>query len=133
MQRLILIRGLPGSGKSTMARTIAGSMNMFGVKVMHFESDMYFIDHKGQYIFNPEKLKDAHEWCQTTTRTLLFNGYNVIVSNMFTQKWEMQPYIEMAAVRGAQLEIQTAQGNFENVHGVPPEVIEKMRARWETL
>lgn len=116
-----------------MARKIAGSMNMFGANIFHLESDMYFIDHKGEYIFNPEKLKDAHRWCQETARAFLFQGDHVIVSNTFTQKWEMQPYIEMADACGAQLEIQTAQGNFENVHGVPPEAIERMRTRWETL
>lgn len=99
----------------------------------HIESDMYFIDHRGEYVFNPEKLKDAHRWCQETARTLLFRGENVIVSNTFASKWEAQPYIEMADACGAQLEIQVAQGNFENEHGVPPDVIEKMRARWETF
>ena len=128
-QRLILIRGLPGSGKSTMARKMALAINGY----VHLESDMYFIDHKGEYVFNPEKLKDAHRWCQESARVCLNSGDDVIVSNTFTQKWEMQPYIEMAAACGAVVEIQVARGDFENTHGVPPEAIERMRARWETL
>lgn len=118
-----------------MARKIASSLNVFGTsgEAIHLESDMYFIDHKGQYVFNPEKLKDAHRWCQETARVNLFNRKHVIVSNTFTQKWEMQPYIEMDDACGAQVEIQIAQGNFENEHGVPSEAIEKMRARWETF
>lgn len=133
IHRLILIRGLPGSGKSTMASRILLASHFSHIPMFHFESDMYFIDHRGEYVFNPEKLKDAHRWCQETVRTHLFSGNSVIVSNTFTQKWEAQPYIEMADACGAQLEIQVAQGNFENEHGVPPETIEKMRARWETF
>ena len=64
---LILIRGLPGSGKSTMARVKYPNH-------IHLEADMYFEDDKGNYNFDPKKLKEAHKWCLETTRSLLSIG-----------------------------------------------------------
>ena len=48
---MVLIRGLPGSGKSTCARE----------DYAHIEADMYFMDAEGNYKYNPSK---AHAWCR---------------------------------------------------------------------
>lgn len=122
--KLVLIRGLPGSGKSTIARSMAG--------YVHLEADMFFAQ-DGEYKFDAGKIKDAHAWCQAMTRDALSQEKDVVVSNTFTQQWEMIPYIRMATEYGIVAQIIEAKGNFMNVHGVPPEVIEKMRARWEDL
>lgn len=119
MSRLILIRGLPGSGKSTIAGSLRG--------YVHFEADMYHIDEEGEYCFKPENIKDAHAWCQGETKRKLDSAHDVVVSNTFTQKWEMQPYLDM----GHGVLIIVAKGEYENIHNVPSEVIEKMRKRWE--
>ena len=52
---LYIVRGIPGSGKSTFAKTLGGQ---------HFEADMYFIDESGNYKFDITEIKLAHEWCQ---------------------------------------------------------------------
>ncbi len=122
MAKLTLIRGLPGSGKSTMARHRLA----IGEADYHFEADQYF-NYNGHYHFDPSKIKDAHLWCQAEVRAALAMGYRVVVSNTFTQRWEMAPYLEMCP----DAHILTATGNYTNVHGVPAEVIERMRARWE--
>lgn len=122
---LVLIRGLPGSGKSTLAKAMT-SHN-------HIEADMYFVRPDEGYVFDPSKLRAAHGWCQSEARKLLETGRNVVVSNTFTQKWEMQPYIDMAASLNIPIRIIEATGNFKNVHGVPDEAIERMRARWEEI
>lgn len=121
---LVLIRGLPGSGKSTLAKSMQG--------YMHFEADMYFT-RDGEYIFDHSKIKDAHAWCQWWVKDNLSRGYKVVVSNTFTQKWEMQPYLDMAEHLGVPVRIIEANGNFQNMHGVPDEAIERMRARWEEI
>lgn len=58
--KLVLIRGLPGSGKSTIARAMAA--------YEHYEADMYF-EKGGEYCYDASKIKDAHEWCQRETRS----------------------------------------------------------------
>ena len=122
---LILIRGLPGSGKTTMAKTQYPDH-------IHFEADQYF-EKDGEYLFRPHLIKDAHEQCQNNTRRALGRGRDVVVANTFTQKWEMEPYHRMAVANGATVKVIEATGKFKNIHGVPDEVIEKMRNRWETL
>ena len=122
--QLFLIRGLPGSGKSTTAKALADWW-----ECVTLEADMFFMV-KGKYEFDPARIKLAHGWCQNEARKYLKDGTNVIVANTFTQKWEMQPYIDMEY---ASLQIIECKGQFQNVHGVPKQTIAKMAERWENL
>lgn len=123
---LVLIRGLPGGGKTTMARTLA----LVGYE--HHEADQYF-ERDGAYMFDPARLRDAHEWCLDRTRDSIERGVNCVVANTFTQQWEMQPYLDAAKAAGVPVRVIEAHGKWENCHGVPAATIEKMRARWETI
>lgn len=123
---LVLIRGLPGSGKSTMARG-----TMFE-DFEHYEADMFF-ERSGEYCYDASKIREAHEWCQLQTLKALANGKRVVVSNTFTRRFEMEPYFEMCKTFGIKPRVMEATGNWLNVHGVPAEVIEKMRQRWESM
>jgi len=122
--RLTIIRGLPGSGKTTVAKTEYP-------EAKHCEADQYFEDGNGNYNFDPGKLKDAHEVCQKCARDGLESGKDVVVSNTFTQCWEMEPYIDMADDAGADVEIRIERGDYGNVHDVPEYVILAMKNRFE--
>ena len=97
----------------------------------HFEADQYFTDTAGNYVYVQSQIKDAHATCQNCAELALMFDQNVVVSNTFTQVWEMKPYIDMANKYGADLEVITATGEYENIHNVPKEAIARMRARWE--
>jgi plasmid replication initiation protein len=59
----------------------------------------------------------------------------VIVSNTFTQEWEMKGYYELAEKYGYRvfsLIVENRHGGT-NVHEVPEESLEKMRNRFEIL
>lgn len=127
--KLYLIRGISGSGKTTHAKKIIKE----NPDTYHVEADMYFHDEDGNYNFDPQKLKSAHAWCHNSTETALNFGSDVIVSNTFTQKWEIQPYIDLAEKYGAELIILKATGNYKNVHGVPEEGLKRMKDRWEDI
>ena len=130
MSKLIIIRGLPGSGKSTVAKKIVKTVQGLGEKSLHIEADMYFGDEEN-YAFDPKRLPDAHKWCQETVQGFLDMGYVVVVSNTFTKKWEIDPYLKMLPAHD--ILVLVATGKYKNVHNVPDEVIEKMQARWEPL
>lgn len=122
---LILVRGLPGSGKSTFA------VKEFP-KFQHFETDMYFVK-DGVYDFNPLKLKLAHEWCQKEVRKALTEGKDVVVSNTFSMQWEMDPYLDMADALGHNVKVYRLMNEYGSIHNVPEEAIERMRVRFQNI
>lgn len=122
---LYIIRGVPGSGKSTRAKQIAKEN-----KIKYFEADQFF-EQSGKYEFDPAKLSDAHAWCKQMIESELKSGNSVIVSNTFTRKWEYVPYEIMAVKYGASSSVEIMSGGFDNVHGVPKKKVEEMIKRFE--
>ncbi len=122
---LTLIRGLPGSGKSTRAKRLC-VMN----RARHFEADMYFCGANG-YVFVAAKLPLAHRWCLKQTQQALQSGQSVVVSNTFIELWEMQPYIEYARQHGISFTVLECRSQYANIHNVPEKTISRMRARWQ--
>lgn len=120
----MLIRGLPGSSKSTLAK-------MFGIyQCFHIEADMYFMK-TGEYVFDARLLHKAHNWCQEMTERYLRDNYDVVVSNTFTTKKELRPYFTIAKKYGIIPTVILCQNNFGSVHNVPEETMEKMRKRFD--
>lgn len=127
--KLIIIRGLSGSGKTTYGKKLIA----VDPTLSHYEADMYFYNSDGKYIFNPKLLPKAHAWCKDQVERDLSNNKSVIVSNTFTQNWELAPYVELGNKYGAEIVIKKAIGNYKNVHGVPEEALAKMKSRWEDV
>lgn len=119
--KLILLRGLPGSGKSTFAKSLIG--------FEHLEADQYFYK-DGQYKFDINNLYDAHEYCRRTADECLYQGYNVVVSNTFTTKKELIPYFAIAKNHGIIPSVVLMQNNWGSIHGVPVETLQKMKNRF---
>ena len=128
--KLYIVRGLPGSGKSTLAKTIFFGFQTAG-HCGWFEADQYFVNGNNEYVFVPEKIKDAHAWCQRETESVLSHGGDVVVSNTFTTKKELRPYFELAKKYGIVPSVFLCQNQFGNVHSVPEEALKRMKDRFE--
>ena len=135
MKTLYIIRGIAGSGKTTFANTIVDSIAVC-------EADQYFVDKEtGEYKFNPDEIKIAHQWCKDEVENRM--KYNqdtygldyseIVVSNTFTQEWEMDPYFKLAEKYGYRvfsLIVENRHGG-KNTHGVPDEKVEAMKNRFQ--
>jgi predicted kinase len=127
---LYIVRGIPGSGKSTFAKTLGGT---------HIEADQYFVDVDGNYNFDGGKIKLAHEYCRAQTEAWMrtdgtqVNVDRIVVSNTFTQEWEIKPYFELAKEYGYKvftIIVENRHGG-KNVHEVPEDKIQMMKDRFE--
>lgn len=125
---LILIRGIPGSGKTTLATKIMESVLE---NCTHYEADMYFMDNDGNYNWERSKIREAHQWCQDKTDYDLERGYTVIVSNTFTTIKELKPYMSLAEKYCITPTIITCHNNWGSIHNVPPDTIIAMQNRFE--
>ena len=130
---LFVVRGLPGSGKSTFATHI---WNEYAV----CEADKFFYDKEGNYNFDPTKLKESHAWCRQEVETRMIDHQNneqyypeIAVSNTFTQEWEMEEYFKLAEkynYKVVSLIVENRHGG-KNVHGVPDDKLEIMKNRFQ--
>lgn len=134
MKKLIILRGLPGSGKSKVAE----EMKSMGAFV--YSTDDFFMK-DGQYVFDPARLPEAHTNCQQRVLTALSTEAPlVVVDNTHSRFWEFCLCAQMGAVFGYDVEVRTIGGrSYEDVrkyaqrsmHKVPELAILKMAYRWE--
>jgi predicted kinase len=126
MKTLTLLRGLPGSGKSTFAKSLGGE---------HIETDMFFVDREtGEYKFDATKLKLAHNWCAIQVqKAMVEDEPKIIVSNTFTQEWEMKTYYDLAKMHGYRVFSIIVENRHDgiNEHNVPEEKLEQMKHRFQ--
>ena len=120
LNEIVLVRGLPGSGKTTIAQKMEG--------YIHLEADMFFVVN-GIYVYDHLKIKEAHDWCVSKAKSELDQGNNVVVSNTFVKLFELKRYIDFQYP----FRIIEAKGEFPNLHGVPFEKIAIMKSKWEKI
>jgi predicted kinase len=129
---LILLRGVPGSGKSTFANVILQQPNNNPQEVL--SADDFFVNNEGVYIFDGTKIKEAHNYCQFRCSERMRQEISrIVVANTFTQEWEMETYYEMAKrynYRVHSVIIENRHGN-QNIHGVPENKLQIMKDRFE--
>ena len=133
MKNLYIVRGLPGSGKSTFAKALVGH------DFLVCEADKYFMVN-GEYKFDVTKLKEAHESCRNMVETYMKDSLvndqfyrEIAASNTFTQEWEMEPYIALANKYGYRVTSVIVENRHDGVneHGVPEDKIQLMKERFE--
>lgn len=122
MATLTLIRGLPGSGKSTYAK------QHFDCLIL--ENDMWHVE-DGQYTWTKDKLQAALKWVYKTAELMLENGKDVCIANTFTRRAFVNNYKLLAEKHHARFNVIRLETEFKSVHAVPDEVVESMRDSFE--
>jgi predicted kinase len=139
-KRVVIMRGLPGSGKSTRAVAIAAAASG---TVVCYSTDDYWHRPDGAYDFNAKRLNDAHAWNLWRFRKACLRGASlVIVDNTNIRRKDFEPYVTYARACGYEVvESPPPPGDLEawdvdlcaerNLHGVPKSVIQAMAEKWE--
>lgn len=152
-RELVLMRGLPGSGKSTEARMLCNEHLMSGGQTMVICSTDNFHMEGDKYVFKPDRLNEFHIKNQFFAQEFMLLGVElVVIDNTNIKRRDMLPYIDAAEecgyeideviigedylVPGDEMTQQLIDGYIKlcatrNTHGVPLEVIERMARKFE--
>lgn len=96
---LYLMQGVPGSGKSTIAKMIAFHERENGKRVAHLSTDVWRFDNDGTYVFDPADNQRYHKACQQAAAERMAEGIEcVIIDNTNIQEWQAHPYIILANI-----------------------------------
>ena len=125
MPELVIIRGIPGTGKSTLGREFAAA------GYQHFENDMYFQGRGGTHPFSKDLWPAAKSWCLMQTAAAMKLGYNIVVSNTFTQHDQYSSYTNLAKAYHYTLRIISLTEEHGSIHNVPEDLMQRIRQIWE--
>lgn len=131
LKSLIILRGLPGSGKSTFADVLSENG-----KYPVFSIDSFFTNENGDYNFVHTENHLAYKACESNTEQQLKQGVEkVIVDNTFTIEWELEPYLKLAKEYNYRVFVMTMENRHDgkNIHQIPEEQIEKMRQKFRVI
>lgn len=133
MSKLIIIRGLPGSGKTMQARAI---QETFGTIII--EPDALLVQ-DNKYRYTAERYGDAKKRCMEMVQTCALMGADVIYADVLPTVADIDEVISAYCAGWAkpditvmeQPRISTDESFRYNEHDVRREDIERMAATWE--
>lgn len=132
MAFLILVRGLPGSGKSTLTKVLSENS-----KYPVLSIDDYFTDAvTGKYVFEFSKNHLAYKSCELLTKQHMeANSEKIFIDNTFTLEWEMEPYFKLAAEFNYMVFTVTVEHRHtgKNSHQVSDEQLKKMAEKYKVV
>lgn len=125
--QVIIMRGIPGSGKSTYVRDQLASKFSRG---MYVSTDDFFVC-GSTYRFDPKRISEAHASCLRHFVDAVRDDCTCFVDNTNTTAVEIAPYYALALAYGADVKIVRMVTPFEvavtrNTHNVPISTIWKM-------
>lgn len=128
MKELIILRGLPGSGKSTFARLLT-----LGRNAVIIENDQFMYEN-GLYIWKPSKLKSAVKHTNETLYKAIKSEVEfIVISNVNTRPSDFETYAEMGRKNGYKVStvIVENRGNTKSRHNVDESTLNNMENNFD--
>jgi nucleoside-triphosphatase THEP1 len=125
---LVIVRGLPGSGKTKLVEQLAKELYI----PIHYKPDIFYKEHNITVI-TPEKVKEANAWCIAETYNTLKSGLGCIVSNVFATKKDIGPYVNMCRYFNKEHTIMVVAKNHNDTGGIPLDIYRQMENSWESF
>jgi predicted kinase len=131
---LYIIRGLPNSGKSTIAKILAPNHSFAADDWFHFRAAAQGLTYAQAFAKYSHEIHLAHVECKRNVEDVLRHGANnCAVANTFTTYREMKDYFELAKTYGYRVHVLTVERahDGDNGHEVPDAAVQKMAQRWQ--
>lgn len=156
MIKMVIMRGISGSGKSTFVETSCKALGYHqdnskmggrqAYKVFSREgandivvcsADFWHIT-DGEYRFDVRNLSTAHRECFRAALRALERGSDVVIDNTNTQLDEMSPYVALAGAFDARLHfvhmtVDVDVAAARNVHSVDTRTVENQYRRFDSV
>lgn len=134
MKEVIIMSGVSGSGKSTVAKNCA-TINR---PALILSADDYFMLGE-RYVFDPMKIGEAHKDCfKRYLQALASDEPSIVVDNTNIEPWEIAPYwLAANAMSYLSIRIIEVHASLDwclahNQHNVPYGVLRSMHSRFQT-
>jgi len=137
---VVIVRGVPGTGKSTYAQSLRYALDGEVIEPVIVSADDFF-QKQGFYQFDVSKLAMAHNECkQKFLAAIRSRQVFIVVDNGNAMRWEYAPFVELAErenyfVRIVEFACFSSEEvdacHRRNVHNVPPHAMANMLRRWQ--
>jgi tRNA uridine 5-carbamoylmethylation protein Kti12 len=130
-QIAIIIRGVSGSGKTTLAKNIIKRFEEHGKLLVHCEADLFRINDKGEYHFDPSTKIECHNNCFNKFKNAVDNGLPVVVANCFIEIKDMLRYVDYLKSMNIEYVVVRTKNIYQNIHGLSDDTILDMKKKIE--
>jgi adenylate kinase family enzyme len=124
---LHIVRGLPGSGKSTFAK----SKLFAGMLVIELEQ--FWINADGEYKPDPDRLKDADQYMLRMLSLAMDQKVNTVVTGNFLTNKSIEPIIALCKDKGCNITIWRTVDEYPRTHGQSDATYAAMAKEFEDL
>ncbi len=132
MNYLILLRGLPGSGKTTLAKILSEN----GKYPVYSVDDFFTNKNNGDYQFEFDKNHLAYKQCEENVKkSMQQSSEKIFIDNVFSLEWELESYFKLAFEFNYRIFVCTVENRHKgkNIHNISQEQIEKMAAKYKVV